>query len=307
MVKNHIAVVLPVYNRVKETIECIKRLEKLDSDKIQITTILVDDGSTDGTEKIISTNFPAVEILKGNGDLWWAGGVNKGLKHIKENKSQFDYILILNSDTFFTESTLYPLLSVVKNNKKTVCASLVIDEESGKIYNAGQIRSGFLQELKPIFNGEYLSCHQDKIIDCDTVGTRFVLMPIEIIENVGLFDSKKFVHGFSDFEYFLRAQKMGYKIKVNTKSFVSTLQNINYLNKRLIDQDIISYLKAFFDIKYDTNFRLIFHSSFSHKPFFIGYLTLIKSFFSILKWTILKLIIPQNKLREIVASTWKFR
>jgi GT2 family glycosyltransferase len=47
-----------------------------------------------------------------------------------------------------------------------------------------------------------------------------VLIPIEVIEKVGFFDQKNFPHYVSDYDYFLRAKKAGYKLFLSTKAIV---------------------------------------------------------------------------------------
>lgn len=298
-----IAAVMPVFNRVNETLECIYRLISLQYDKIEILVILVDDGSTDGTAFKVKEKFPNVIILQGNGNLWWAGGVNKGLRYI-ENNITCDYILILNNDTLFLKNTLEKMIEVIRRNVKIVCCAVVIDEESGRIYAAGQEIKGFFQELKPLYKGEYINKHYNEIIECDSVGSRFVLMPKRIVGDIGFFDQNRFPHGYSDFEYFLRAKKAKYKILVITNSRVFTKQNRNYINYRLVECSAGEYLKSFFDIRYDNNLKLLFYRSIVHKNFFLGLLLFSKEILSHFRWMTYKIILPRAMLGSIIKKKW---
>jgi len=298
-----IAAILPVFNRVDETLKCLSRLLSLQTEKIDIKVVLVDDGSTDGTNIKVSEQFPNVIVLKGNGNLWWAGGVNEGLRYI-ENNVGCDYILILNNDILFLKNTLEKLIEVIRRDVKIVCCPVVIDEESGKIYAAGQKINGFFQELKPLYKGEDISKHYNEIIECDSVGSRFVLMSKRIVGDIGFFDQNRFPHGYSDFEYFLRANKMGYKILVITNSRVSTKQNRNYMNYRLVECSTFEYLKSFFDIRYGNNLKLLFYQSLIHKNFFWGLLLFSKKILSHIRWITYKIILPRDMSERVIKKKW---
>ena len=67
-----LAVLLTCRNRREKTLGCLRALF---ADKFSIPhrldVLLLDDGSTDGTVAAISAEFPAVEIVLGDGNLFW--------------------------------------------------------------------------------------------------------------------------------------------------------------------------------------------------------------------------------------------
>ena len=68
-----IYIILPVHNRKVTTEKFIKSLVAQTYKEFKL--ILVDDGSTDGTDKMVLSYIPDGIILKGDGNLWWAGGL----------------------------------------------------------------------------------------------------------------------------------------------------------------------------------------------------------------------------------------
>ena len=78
--KIRVEIVTPVYNRRDITLQCLKSLSRLNCEGLQIHTIIVDDGSTDGTSEAIKKDFPEVEIIKGDGNLWFSEGTNVGIR-----------------------------------------------------------------------------------------------------------------------------------------------------------------------------------------------------------------------------------
>ena len=89
-----INVIIPVHNRVKYTIQCIESLHNQDcEDKLKI--FIINDGSTDETKKIINDKYPEVNILEGNGTLFWGGAVNYGITKVLKICHKDDWILLV--------------------------------------------------------------------------------------------------------------------------------------------------------------------------------------------------------------------
>ena len=116
-----IAVLIVCHNRKEKTIKCLQKLySQKNIENIKFKVFLVDDGSSDGTEHAISQSFPDVVIIKGNGNLFWAGGMRIAWNSAK--KKQYDYYLWLNDDVFlynnFLESCLKDIQTVKKQEQK---------------------------------------------------------------------------------------------------------------------------------------------------------------------------------------------
>ena len=92
-------VVIPVFNRLSMTLGCLESLS-VQTDKM-MNVVLVDDGSTDDTSEVVLKRFPEVHILEGNGDLWWTGAINLGIRHVLSSAAPGDYVVLVNNDTYF--------------------------------------------------------------------------------------------------------------------------------------------------------------------------------------------------------------
>ena len=69
---------------------------------------LVDDNSTDGTSETIKKNFSDVNLIKGDGNLFWGGGTYLAWEEAIKKK-KFEYFLWLNDDTFLYPNALQML------------------------------------------------------------------------------------------------------------------------------------------------------------------------------------------------------
>ena len=93
-----IAVLMTCHNRVNSTLECLAHLyEQTALDRVVLSVYLVDDGSSDGTGEQVHERFPDVNVLKGDGSLFWNGGMHRAFGEAL--KVGFDYYLWLNDDT----------------------------------------------------------------------------------------------------------------------------------------------------------------------------------------------------------------
>ena len=71
-----IAVLITCHNRKAKTVACLHALFANDLPKdYSLEIFLVDDGSTDGTEQAVRGRYPKVNIIKGDGNLYWNGGM----------------------------------------------------------------------------------------------------------------------------------------------------------------------------------------------------------------------------------------
>ena len=103
-----VAVLLATYNRREKTIACLTNLyEQSLPSNCEFEVFLTDDASTDGTQESVKNEFPQINLLHGDGSLFWAGGMrNSWTQAIKNN---YDFYLLLNDDTLLKHDALFTL------------------------------------------------------------------------------------------------------------------------------------------------------------------------------------------------------
>lgn len=203
-----IAVVMTCFNRREKTIQCLQNLyeQKGINTAFDIKVFLVDDGSTDGTSDAVMHYFPLVNIIKGNGNLFWNRGMHKAWQSAKEAQD-FDYYLWLNDDTNIKDDAVSEMLEVaiLTNNNAIVCGAICSRTDNLYTYG-GRTRNG--KEIHP--NGQLQYCH--------TINGNCVLVSKTICDRIGILDPV-YPHAIGDYEYGLRALKFGLEI-VTTRKFV---------------------------------------------------------------------------------------
>ena len=116
-------VVIPVHNRKALTRGCLQSLQQQSDENFEI--VVIDDGSTDGTSEMIRQQFPNVVLLQGDGNLWWVGAINEGIRHVLDICSPDDCILLLNDDLVVPQNYISQLKKLALTFPNTLIGSVV--------------------------------------------------------------------------------------------------------------------------------------------------------------------------------------
>jgi GT2 family glycosyltransferase len=79
--------------------------------------VVVDNGSSDGSERVMQSEFGAVRLLRNEKNRGFAGGYNWALKQIEA-----DFYILLNSDIEVTDHWWQPLINAIENDQKVVAS-----------------------------------------------------------------------------------------------------------------------------------------------------------------------------------------
>lgn len=188
---------MTVFNRKDTTIRCLSDLELQDYDKknIHLDIYLTDDGCTDGTPEMVREKFPYVNIIKGNGNLYW----NRGMYYAwcSAAKKDYDFYIWLNDDTFLYKDAIARLFNESENFKHEA----IVVGSTCEVGNPTKITYGGWQNSKLHTD---LSKHQK----CDTINGNIVLIPKSVYAILGTNDPY-FRHAAGDTDYGLRAKENG--------------------------------------------------------------------------------------------------
>lgn len=206
MKNKQIAVLLTCFNRKAKTLACLHSFFEANKPVGYIFDIyLVDDGSTDGTSEAVKENYPSVEVIQGNGDLFWAGGMRLAWQAALKRKD-YDAFLLLNDDVVLFNDFLDNLLkaedySLSKNKKTGIYSGATIDNKTNKTtYGGYKIKTNHL-----IVRNELLS-PTDIPQQCELTNANILWISKETVDTIGIFD-ERYTHGIADFDYSMIAVK----------------------------------------------------------------------------------------------------
>ena len=237
IMKKCIYILLPVHNRRNITRGFIDCLVKQTWQNYHL--VLIDDGSTDGTEQMVHERVEDLTVIRGNGDWWWAGSLHQGFIFLKKKElSHDDYVLIVNDDVVFGKDFLAKGISILDKNKQTL---LLAQFQEGK--NSPPQETGIHADFKTL---SFPKASSSSDINC--LPTRGLFLRWGDFVDIGGFHPKILPHFLSDYEFTIRAHKKGYRCLTSPDLVIS--HSLHETQKVSLDySSYFSYLRSFFSIK----------------------------------------------------------
>ena len=207
--RKRVEVVVLNWNGWRDTLVCIASLHKLDYPNFGL--IVVDNGSSDGSQDQIEARFPAIKVLQTGANLGFGGGCNAGIRRALEQGA--DYVWLINSDTTVDVSALTELVRVADGQAEVGAVGSVLYEadqpEQVQLWGGGKVHlwTGF-------------SRHQTCPAQLDFVSGASMLLRRKALEQVGLFDDQTFFMYWEDSDLGFRLRQAGWMLAVAEKSRV---------------------------------------------------------------------------------------
>lgn len=211
-----LAMVIVTWNGLRETIQCLTSLRRLNYDNH--CTVLVDNGSHDGTVTAVRRYFPEIIIIANEDNLGYVAANNQGITWALEQTPRVEWILLLNNDVVVTPDALTemvhvgesaPDIGIVGPRMQRTLRPDILDLGGDFDFRWGTV---------------HLRRYADALAGQDRLGIDYVwgcaLMARRIVfEQVGLLDSI-YVAYFEDGDLCLRARAQSYRTVVALKADV---------------------------------------------------------------------------------------
>ncbi|MGD9849841.1 MAG: glycosyltransferase [Nitrospirales bacterium] len=200
------SIVIPVFNEVKLTQQCLDHLSESITD-VSYEVIVVDNASTDGTATYLSSLGGDIQILRNQENLGFAKACNQGAAVAKGK-----YLVFLNNDTIPQPGWLEPLIHEADTDSQVGIVGSKLLFPDGKVQHAGIVFSRTYGEPYHFFSGGS-SEHQtiNRRREMQAVTAACMLVKKDIFKQVAGFD-EGYINGFEDVDFCLRVRESGMKI-----------------------------------------------------------------------------------------------
>ncbi|MGC3947715.1 MAG: glycosyltransferase family 2 protein [Chryseolinea sp.] len=237
--------IVVTYNGANWVERCFQSL-RLSSTRLK--TIVIDNGSTDGTLEALASNFPEVTVIRSESNLGFGAANNVGILRAFDEGA--NHVFLLNQDAWIEPDAIANLVNIANQNPDYGILSplhfqadlITLDKQFSSHISAPKCT--YLEDIssqRPIGD----------LYPCGFANAAAWLVTRKCLEKVGLFEPLFFLYG-EDFNYIQRmkyhklqlglvpaakivhdrAQRQGQKSKKGTEIEVQTFLLIKLLNVR---------------------------------------------------------------------------
>ncbi|MFO0838119.1 MAG: glycosyltransferase family 2 protein [Phycisphaerae bacterium] len=251
--------IVPAFNRCDLTLRFCRKFAGVTYRNKRV--VIVDDNSSDNTLFHLELNFPDVIVVRGDGNLWWSGGTNAGVRYALEHGA--DYILTINDDCVMDPEFLTHMVDIARRDPKYIVGCRIHSEtEPDRIWALGTtsvFRGGEMFRLN--YAGQRWDDVRGTIADpypTDCMPGNGVLIPRAVFEQVGLYDAVHMPQYHADSDLVLRARKAGFQPVVSLRSV---------LHNHILDRPLVNNrLDLIFSRKSDRYWRALRTTFKRHAP-----------------------------------------
>lgn len=205
-----VTVIILNWNGGEDTLRCLESVMAQDHEAV--STIVVDNGSVDGSPARVRQQFPQVRVIENGRNLGYCEGNNRALSALVED-DRVDYVLVLNNDATLEPSSVREMAAVLEADPEVgiVGPRILMGDAPGRIWaaggdlvvreNVGRLR-GKNEPDGPAF---------DRGGDVDFVTGCAMMLRTELLRRIGLFEPAYFAY-VEDVDLCVRARRAGARV-----------------------------------------------------------------------------------------------
>lgn len=203
-------IVILNWNGWEDTAKCVESCRELTYVNFHI--LVVDNGSTDGSETNLRKKFSDIDIIQTGRNLGFSGGNNVGIRRALEQDA--DFVWLLNNDTIVDPACLARMVQAMEagDHVGMVGSKIYYHDSPDTLWFAGgevDLEGGGLTRhigKDEIDRGDYDTQKETAYLTgCSILARR------EMIDEIGLLEENYFLY-FEDADWSLRAKQKGWKL-----------------------------------------------------------------------------------------------
>jgi GT2 family glycosyltransferase len=178
----------------------------------ELKVVVVDNGSTDGSQKAARDRYPGIVLLENGSNLGFGEGNNVGIRYALERGA--GWILLLNNDVVVAQDMVSELMKVAESDPSIgiLAPKIYFQARPDSIWYAGgkvNYWTGIVSHrgLRQQDHGQF-----DRVEDTGYITGCAMLIRREVLERVGLFDPIYFPAYSEDADLSMRALRAGYRL-----------------------------------------------------------------------------------------------
>ena len=213
MEQYNVTAIFTSHNRKEKSLRCVQSLTE-QNPAVGFHFIVVDDGSTDGTGEALSRLSEIdITVIRGDGNLFWCGGMRKGLEaFLDSDPADDDYCLLLNDDVEFYAHSIEKLFDRLAGRADHVIVGATQSEEGRFTYGLKRREAWYKKNVTRRIEPS------SEEIEGETFNANCVLLPNPIVKRMGNLDPL-YRHSLGDYDYGFRLCRAGYHL-ISSKEYV---------------------------------------------------------------------------------------
>ncbi|OIR03141.1 N-acetylglucosaminyl-diphospho-decaprenol L-rhamnosyltransferase [mine drainage metagenome] len=178
--------------------------------------IIVDNDSNDHSAEILLSEYPKIKLIENEKNVGFGRANNQALPYIKSR-----YVLLLNTDAFVEPDTISKTIQYMDANPQCGILGVRLVGRDGVLqpscryfptpWNIFLNRTGLKRIFKHSAMVDEMSWDHATVRNCDWVPGCYFLIRKEVIDQVGLMDSRYFLY-YEEIDHCLSAKKAGWQV-----------------------------------------------------------------------------------------------
>jgi len=197
--------IIVTYNGIKWINKCLTSITQID---FPVKTIVIDNGSKDGTQRVIKESFPETELIESAENLGFGKANNIGIE--KAISSGANYVFLLNQDAFFIEGSFKSMIDLMESNKSLGILSPI--HYAGDEVHLDYKFQGYVKKYFSIsFDINKTYAGNEQFYVCNFINAAAWLVSVDMLIKTGLFHPI-FPHYSEDMEFVHRIKQHDFEI-----------------------------------------------------------------------------------------------